>query len=82
MHDCLINLAMDLATLCDMWRRNGTKGHHLAVFIIDTVLACHFVAPTTPTLHPIGVLVVLAMPLKNYLKWQAIQLAIHSTVGV
>ena len=36
--------------------------------------------PTTP-LHPIEVLVVLATSVKNYLKWQAIQLAIHSTVG-
>ena len=36
-------------------------------------LACHFVVP-----H----LVELAMPAKNYLEWQAIWLAIHSTVGV
>ena len=56
-----------------------------------------------PTLHPVGVLVVLAMPVKitswlptlstysnasgigyaskTYLKWLAIQLAIHSIVG-
>ena len=29
----------------------------------------------------VGVLVVLTTPVKNYLKWRAIQLAIHSTVG-
>ena len=34
-----------------------------------------------PTLDPIGVLVVLAMPAKDQLKWQAIQLAIHSIIG-
>ena len=38
--------------------------------------------PALPTpSHPVGVLVVLTTPVKNYLKWQAIQLAIHSTVG-
>ena len=30
--------------------------------------------------HPIGVLVVLAMPVKNYLKWWEIQPAIKCTV--
>ena len=33
-----------------------------------------------PPSHPVGVLVVLAMPVKNYLKWCTIQLAIHSIV--
>ena len=37
--------------------------------------------PTPPPSHPAGVLVVLAMPVKNYQKRQAIQLAIHSTIG-
>ena len=42
-------------------------------------------SPHRPTLpppsHPVGMLVVLTTPVKNYPKWQAIQLAIHSTVG-
>ena len=43
--------------------------------------ACYFMAncPPPPS-HPVGVLVVLAMPVKNYLKWCTIQLAIHSIV--
>ena len=52
----------------------------IAVFSSDRVLACHFVAPHLPPLY-IEVLVVLATPVKRYLKWQAIQLAIHLTVG-
>ena len=31
--------------------------------------------------HPVGVLLVLAMLVKNYLKWQETQLAIHPIVG-
>ena len=39
-------------------------------------------APTKSASIPIGVLVVLSMPVKNYLnRWAAIQLAIHLTVG-
>ena len=37
--------------------------------------------PARPPLsHPIGVLVVLATPVKNYLKWQEIQLAIQCAI--
>ena len=53
---------------------NDTSGCHLAVFSEDVVFSRHFVAKK-------GVLVVLTTPVKNYLKWRAIQLAIHSTVG-
>ena len=35
--------------------------------------------PTPP--HPVGVLLELATPIKNYLKWWEIQLAIHPIVG-
>ena len=55
---------------------NGINGSHLAVFSEDVAFTCHFVVPA----HPIGVLVVLAMPVINYLKWQEIQLAIQCTV--
>ena len=74
-----MSLAMDLAALCDMWR---WKWHHLAGFSQDVAFARHFMAtrPPPPS-HPIGVLLVLATPVKNYLKWQEIQLAIHSMVG-
>ena len=39
--------------------------------------------PTTSWLptHPVGVLLVLATPLKNYPKWREIQLAIHPIDG-
>ena len=61
---------------------NATNGSHLAVFSEDIAFACHFVAPCpSPPSHPIGVLVVLAMPVKNHLKQQAIQLAIQCTAG-
>ena len=36
--------------------------------------------PLSPSSTPIGVLVVLAIPAKNSLKWQTIQLTVHSTV--
>ena len=54
----------------------------MAVFSEDLAVACHFVAtrPPPPS-HPARMLVVLTTPVKNYLKWRAIQLAIHSTVG-
>ena len=58
-------------------------------FSEDVAVALHFVATRPPTTlqpsHPAGMLVVLTTPVKNYLKWRAIQLAIqlaiHSTVG-
>ena len=61
---------------------NDTSGCHLAVFSEEVAVAHHFVAtrPPSPS-HPAGMLVVLTTPVKYYLKWGAIQLAIHSTVG-
>ena len=48
---------------------NGTNGCHLAVFSVEVALACHFVAAyPSPSSQPLEVLVVLAMPVKNYLK--------------
>ena len=56
-------------------------GCHLAVFSLDIAFTHHFMAThLPPSSHPIGVLVVVALPLKNYLEWQAIQLVIHSIV--
>ena len=55
---------------------NDTNGCHLAGFSEDVAFACHFVAS-----HPAGVLLILATPVKNYLKWREIQLAIHPIVG-
>ena len=48
------------------------------LFLVKTQLL-----PATSWLpaHPAGMLVVLTIPVKNYLKWRAIQLAIHSTIG-
>ena len=51
---------------------NDTSGFDLAVFIEDVAFARNFVAtrPPLPS-HPVGVLVVLTTPVKNYLKWRA-----------
>ena len=61
---------------------NGPNGCHLAGFSEDGAFARHFVAtrPPPPS-HPVGVLLILAMPVKNYLKWWEIWLAIHPIVG-
>ena len=81
-----MNLAMDLAlfhishncVICG--GENSTNGCHLAVFSEDVVFARHFVAThLPPPSYPVGVLMVLTV--KNYLKWWAIQLVIHSIVG-
>ena len=61
---------------------NATNECHLVGFGEDVTFARHFVAthPPPPS-HPIGVLLVLVTPVKNYLKWREIQLAIHPIVG-
>ena len=65
----LMSLAMDSATWCDMWRRKWHQLHHMAVFTIDVECACHFVATCLPSSsHPIQVLVVSALPVKNLSK--------------
>ena len=53
-----------------------------AGFSEDVAITYHFVVtrPPPPS-HPIGVLLVLAMSVKNYLKWWEIQLAIYPIVG-
>ena len=62
---------------------NGTNASQLAVFSEDVAFSRYFVAPCPPPLfHPIGVLVVLATPVKNYLKWREIQLTIQCTVDI
>ena len=49
--------------------------------VLNTVFACHFVANLLPPpSHPIGVLVVLAMPVKKVSKKVGNHLAIHSIV--
>ena len=54
----------------------------ISLFLVKTqpLLASSWLPAHPPPSHPIGVLVVLAMPVKNYLKWREIQLAIHCTV--
>ena len=59
---------------------NDTNGCHLAGFSEDVAFAHHFVGSYPPS-HPVGVLLILATPVKNYLKWQEIQLAIRPLVG-
>ena len=48
---------------------NDTNGCHLAGFGEDVVFACHFMAthPPPPS-HPVGVLLVLAIPVKKLSK--------------
>ena len=59
---------------------NGTNASHLAVISKDIAFTHHFVVPCLPLpSHPIGVLVVLTTPVKNYLIWWAIQLVIQCT---
>ena len=77
---------MDLATLCDTvcGGENDTSGCHLAVFSEDVTFAHHFMAihltPPTPTLPPCRSASSIDYPVKSYLKWLAVQLAIHSIV--
>ena len=55
----------------------------------EHAFAHHFIAthppvqsfPPTPTFHLVAMLVVFATPVKTYLKWQEVKLAIHSIVG-
>ena len=61
---------------------NDTSGCHFAVFSEDLAVARHFVATRPPpTLPPCTNASGIDYPSKIYLKWRAIQLAIHSTVG-
>ena len=61
-----MGLATELTALFDICgAENGTNGCHLAIFSVDVAFAHYFVAPTTPPPStPVGVLVVLAMPVK------------------
>ena len=83
-YDWLMSLNMDLAALCDMWSQKQHQWYHLAVFSLNTTFVSHFMAPHyLPPSTPIEVLrVFYPYQQKNYLKWWAIQLAIHSTVGI
>ena len=76
----MVRLALDLA-ICGV--ENGINECHLTVFSVDVAFTCHFVALHHPQHStPIGVLVVLSLPVNNYLKWQLIKITTHSTVGV
>ena len=68
-HDWLVSLAMDLAACVICGGENGTNGYHLADFSEDVAFAHHFVAtcPAPPS-YPIGVLLVLATPVKKLSK--------------
>ena len=71
---------MDLATLCEV-KMTPMDAICMAIFCEDVAFACHFVASRLPPpSHPIEVVVVLAIPVKNYLKWWAILLAIQCKV--
>ena len=83
-HDWLMSLAMDSTALCDMWRWKWHKWMPFGWFWWRRSLCMPATSwlPTHPSpSHPVGVLLVLATPVKNYLKWREIQLAIHPVVG-
>ena len=73
---------MHLAVCVICGTETGTKGPYLAVFSVDVAFACHFMAPHHPTLYPYKSTCGTGYASKITLKWQAIQLAIHSIVGV
>ena len=75
-HNREMSLAMDLAVLCDCTGENDTNGCHLAVFSEDKSFIYHFV-DTCPlsTLQPCRNASGIGYTSKNYLKWQANQLA-------
>ena len=80
--DWLMSLAMDLALCMICGGENGTNGCHLAGFSEVVTFASQFMSThPPPPFHLIGVLLVLAMPVKKYLKWWEIQLAMHLIVG-
>ena len=58
---------------------NGTSACHLAVVSVHGY-SLSLSLRGSPPFHPMEVLLVLAMPVKKYLKWWAIQLAIQCTV--
>ena len=76
-HDRRMSLAMDLTACVICVGDYGTNGCYLAIFSEDVAFASTLWLPT----QSIAVLVVLTVPVKYYLKWQAIRLAIHSIVG-
>ena len=60
---------------------NGTNGCHLAVFSVGIAFALHFMALHQPYSPPLQDCLWYWLYQKNYLKLQAIWLAIHSPVG-
>ena len=51
-HDWLVSLAMDLATLCDMWRWKWHQQMPFGCFSEDLAFAHHFVATRPPLTLP------------------------------
>ena len=78
-HNWMMSLAMDLAALCTVLCDCMLFLTACSVDIFSLSL-CGFPPPPLPT--PIVALVVVASKNYLYLKWWAIQLTIHSTVGV
>ena len=68
-HDWLMSLAMDFAACVICGGEDGTNGSHLVGFSEDVSFTCHSVAtrplPTGPPTLSVGVLLVLATPVKT-----------------
>ena len=77
-HDWLMSLAMDLAACVICGGENDISGCYLAVLSVAVALAITLWLYHTPYKSACGI----GHANKNYLKWWAIQLVIHSTVGV
>ena len=74
---------MNLAALCDDSYIEVKMAPMDTVWLFSVPHGIDVAFVSIPPLStPIEVLVVLAMPVKIYVKWRVIQLAIHSTVGV
>ena len=74
---------MDLTALCDVWTGKWHQWIPFGCFSEHVAFTRHFVStgPPAPTLPPCRSTSGIGYASKNYLKWQAIQLAVHSTVG-
>ena len=78
----LMSLGMDLAAFCDIKRQKQHQWIPFGCFSVDVAIGCHFMATHPPTtLSPYRSDSGIGYTSTNYLKWQTIQLAIHSIVG-
>ena len=65
-HDWLMSLAIDVTALCDMWSEIDTNRCYLLVLVkTKPLLATSWLPAHPPPSYPVGVLLVLATPVKK-----------------